>query len=509
MLSPFNIYSIALYEVKSLLRSWFFRIFSILAIVMIVIINIAFFGTERTPTALIALPSFIPYLNILLINLAQAVIGGFLASDFLKYDSKLDTTDVIYMRSMTNAEYVLGKTVGVLVIFGILNGAAILNALVFNVFIADAPLVPITYLLYPFLVSIPTLLFIFGLSFLLMAVMRNQALTFILLLGYIAVTLFFIGSSYGGLFDYMAFNIPLVWSDFAGFANFDLIVMHRVIYTLLGISFIFSTVLMIKRLPQSRTMNTLSFITAIVCMTGAVVLGVRYIGILNGGKQLRENMTALNIREADKPAVTIESCKLDVDHMGDTIHASANIEFVNETQESIERYIFNLNPGLVVKSVKRGDNNMTFSRELHILTVDPSSPLAPGESDSLNLEYAGRINEDACFTDVSEEKRVETLRLVLYNIGKRYAFIEPRYVLLTPESHWYPVAGTPYGAVYPKRGKLILSITSLQSKRRKILRLFRRAQSKQSETAPLFFLPKYPCPVSLSPLEITKRRASR
>ena len=64
--------------------------------------------------------------------LPQAVIAVFLASDFLKRDKKLDTTEVIYMRSMTNGEYVIGKTWGNLQVFLVLNIVVIALALVFN-----------------------------------------------------------------------------------------------------------------------------------------------------------------------------------------------------------------------------------------------------------------------------------------------------------------------------------------------------------------------------------------
>ena len=43
----------------------------------------------------------------------------------------------------------------------------------------------------PFLITIPTLVFILGFSFLLMIIIRNQAVTFIILLGYIGLTLFY------------------------------------------------------------------------------------------------------------------------------------------------------------------------------------------------------------------------------------------------------------------------------------------------------------------------------
>ena len=68
-----------------------------------------------------ALPANIPYVNLLLLNVVQAIIAIFLASDFLKRDKKLDTTDVIYVRPMTNGEYVMGKTIGNLGVFLVLN----------------------------------------------------------------------------------------------------------------------------------------------------------------------------------------------------------------------------------------------------------------------------------------------------------------------------------------------------------------------------------------------------
>ena len=64
-----------------------------------------------------AIAANMPYINVLFINVAQAIIAVFLASDFLKRDKKLDTTEVIYTRPITNGEYVTGKTIGILVLF--------------------------------------------------------------------------------------------------------------------------------------------------------------------------------------------------------------------------------------------------------------------------------------------------------------------------------------------------------------------------------------------------------
>ncbi len=449
MLSLFNIFSIALYEIKNLTRSWFFRIFSVLSLMILVLINAGFYGFERSPMMFRALPSYIPYLNILLLNIVQAIIGGFMASDFMKYDKKLDTTDVVYMRSMTNADYMLGKTLGVLVVFGCLNVLVLINSFVFNVFIADMPFLPALYVIYPLIISLPTLLFIFGLSFMLMSILQSQAMTFIILLGYIASTLFFLGNKFNYLFDYLAFNLPLTYSDFVGFGNFHTILIHRGIYFFLGLGFIFTTVLLIKRLPQSRIMNLIALIVAICSFTGAVVLGGIYISELSTGKNLRKEISELNKKESRSPKVSIKSCVLDLKHEGSTINVQADLIFSNETPVEIEKYIFSLNPGLEISEVIHNGKEIQFERSLHILAINIPYALEQGASDSLTITYHGAIDDDACYPEIDESMREASFRFMFYNIGKQYSFITPRYVLLTTENLWYPVAGIPYGAAYP------------------------------------------------------------
>ena len=93
------------------------------------------------------------------------------------------------------------------------------------------------YLVYFFLISIPTLIFIIGLSIFLMLLLKNQALTFILLLGYIGLTLFYIQDKFYYLFDYMVYNLPLFKSTIVGFSNLELILNHRAIYFFAGLGF--------------------------------------------------------------------------------------------------------------------------------------------------------------------------------------------------------------------------------------------------------------------------------
>ena len=105
-----NIQSEAKYESLLLIRSWFFRVFKVLAIGITTLFNFLLFVSEDTYGFWIAMsiPSNKPYLILLLLNTGQAVIAIFLASDFLKRDKNLDTSEVFYVRPFSNAEYVIG-----------------------------------------------------------------------------------------------------------------------------------------------------------------------------------------------------------------------------------------------------------------------------------------------------------------------------------------------------------------------------------------------------------------
>ena len=81
-----------------------------------------------------------------------------------------------------------------------------------------------------------------------MLLLKNQALTFILLLGYIGLTLFYIQDKFYYLFDYMVYNLPLFKSTIVGFSNLELILNHRAIYFFAGLGFIFFTIFLFKPL---------------------------------------------------------------------------------------------------------------------------------------------------------------------------------------------------------------------------------------------------------------------
>ena len=436
-----NIMTVSKYESKTLFRSWFFRIFSILALLFVFLYNL---GTQTSigwPNGdMVSLPSMIPFTNLYIINIAQAIIAVFLASDFLKRDKKLDTTEVIYMRSMTNADYVIGKTIGNIWVFFVLNFVALGMVAVFNIASPYTQFSPAPYFYYFFLISLPTLIFILGFSFFLMSVIKNQAVTFVILLGYIAATLFYLQNIYHYLFDYMAFHLPMTYSDFVGFGFLKDILIHRGIYFFLGLGFIGLTIMLLQRLPQSPVVRKTTLVFSIVFLSLGFGLGFKYISNINGNDSHRMQMLELNNKYAASPKVDVKKCDLVIEHKGEGITGEADMTLTNLTTEPLREIILTLNPGLEVTGV----SGAKFVREQQIIKLTPDSPLPTGGELNVKISYRGTIDETFCYLDMNRERLELWLTRGNGIADKKHAFITNDYLLLTPETRWYPTAGISY-----------------------------------------------------------------
>src|SRR5665648_1298774 len=88
---------------------------------------------QDEPWELVAIPSSLPLLNLYLLNIGQSLVVIFLAADFLKRDKKVDTNEVLYTRSISNLEYVIGKTWGIVRLFLALNILVLCIGLIMNI----------------------------------------------------------------------------------------------------------------------------------------------------------------------------------------------------------------------------------------------------------------------------------------------------------------------------------------------------------------------------------------
>ena len=190
-----NIRIVAKYETKLLVRGWFFKVFSILSLLASVILGSIYILSQFQRPEMVN-RSVIPYIFMLVMNVGQAVVSVFLASEYLKRDKQLDTSEVFYTRPLSNAEYLLGKMWATLKVFFILDLIIAAIALVMSLIKYGFELDYLGYIWYFLLLNVPTLVFIVGLSTTLMLLLNNQAITMVVLLAYIGVTLFYIDNLY-------------------------------------------------------------------------------------------------------------------------------------------------------------------------------------------------------------------------------------------------------------------------------------------------------------------------
>ena len=444
-----NISSVAKYESKLLMRSWFYRIFLVLSVLFLCFFNLANLVFPDNPRYWImrALPSNIAYINLLLLNVGQAVIAVFLSSEFLKSDKKLDTSEVFYVHPLSNAEYVAGKIWGNLNVFIRLNLLIIGLVVVFN-FISGVAIDWMSYVIYFFLICVPTLIFIFGLSVGLMLILKSQAITFVVLLGYIALTLFYISDKFYFLFDYMAYSLPLVKSSIVGFSNWSAVVNHRLIYLLLGLGFLCISIFLFRRLPNTKYGRYRWLVLACCLILAGTFAGYRHVNTIFHAENMRAKYIEINNKYVGSPQMVIETYDITIEQQPQTI--SAIVVMHGTAQESSNIFTFCLNPSLQVNEIKENEKELSFTRDYQIILIDFGRVIEAGDKATWTITYAGNIDENFCYLDIPADLLHEKYSVEdMFNVDKRYSFQTDNYVLFTPETYWYPRPGVAFSDINP------------------------------------------------------------
>ena len=448
-----NAGTVARYEAITLRRSWFFRLFSLGALSILTMINIGIYSPVGDESwDLVSNSSSLPLVNLYLLNIGQAIVVIFLAADFMKRDKKLDTNEVLYTRSMSNFEYVLGKTWGIIRLFIGLNLLILSVALTVNIISQKMAVDILSYFEYLLIITLPTIVFSLGLAFFLMSLIRNQAITFLILLGIAALNMFWLWHRAGSIFDYMAFGLPLFKSGIIGFSNPEVIIYQRLLYFSLGMALVMGTILMFRRLPQSRLHTYLAIGFLIIFSLAAIQCGFKSYSFYKNNYETKKVVIATNRLYENRNFPVVTDVYIDLFHEKKTIVASAKIKIINDNPQPLDRYLFSLNPSLTVNKITTENKSLNFTKTNHIIDIEPLKILYPGQSDSLTIEYSGTINEAFCYPNYNDNPKDNAYRIAMLNVSKRQSFISDDYVLLTPETHWYPVASLNY---YPSNAAQI------------------------------------------------------
>ena len=442
-------WSIARYEMLLLVRSWAFRIFSVLAVAVAGLVTVAV-ALPRDTTFFFnrALPGAFPLLGLKLFNVFLGLIAVFLATDFLKRDRRHDTSQVLYTHSFSNATYILGKFLGIFLLLSLLLVLVSVIIGVIHVFFSRTPFAVQPYLLYILFVTLPTVLFMVGLSVFLGSLIRSQPVVYLIALAYAFFALVVLGQNAFAAFDSFAYYTPIMVSDFIGLGNAPDLILLRGAYAAFGLALILASTLFMKRLRQTSLLNTAAAVLSIGL--AAAVLFIVYVGDKTGAAAFRAGLIARSADAAARPAATLVSCDIRMGIRGRTLGAEADLTLVNANSGPLESVLLSLNPGLRVGRIQGPSGPLAFEQSDHLIDVHPGGPLSPGQALRMTLVYSGRIDERYCYLDIPDSRYRSTLRFWLVSVPKRYAVVTEEFVHLTPESGWYPRAGLPPALVFPR-----------------------------------------------------------
>ena len=240
----------------------------------------------------------------------------------------------------------------------------------------------------------------------------------------------------------MAFYQPMFHSQITGFGDWESIWTLRSMYTCLGLGFLLISVLLLKRLQQSRLQNLLAGIFAVGFIGGGLYLGNQHLNRYNKSIEFPEQMIALNNEYLSAAQIDIDKHEILLTQGAETISVEAKIHGTTKTDS--KEFVFNLNPGLKITDVVVDGKSIEYERKLQLLLIRFDSVIPAEKEISLAINYAGSIDEDALFIDVDRKLKFERPNDYLFDIGKEYAYINPNFLLLTQEAQWYLQTGVGY-----------------------------------------------------------------
>lgn len=437
MISVRNILTITKFESKVLWRNWFFRILAIAGLFFTFVFNMAAFSTVSDGRQHMISSSWgPPYASMILISIGLAAAVIFLASGIILKNKKIDTNEVFYVRPISNLEFVLGKAFSVFKLFFWLHVAFLVIIFIINITNPKMTVNPMAYVVYPMLMSFPTIVFATGLSFFLVTVIRNQPITIVLLLGVSGVILIYFHQKYYNIFDYMGFRVTLQASDMVGFTSLWEILMQRGMYVVAGIACLFATAFFIDRLPSKKSAK---YISGLLALGVAVIAGFMFTSLWNkqqGIEEHRQAMIAINDTWTDVPNVDILANHIQLKHASNEIEVVARLSVKNNNSTPLDSIYFTLNPELIVSEVQVGGDPVPFKQERQVLSV--KSAIQRNGETQVSISYRGKINQEVAHLEVDRKRYEEVDYSFIYAMEKEYAFLQPEYLLLTNDILWYP-----------------------------------------------------------------------
>jgi hypothetical protein len=439
MMSLKNILTISAFESKVLWRNWFFRIVALAGIFFITLFNLVEMSDLDHPSwYLLANGWIFPYVTLLFIAIPQAAAVIFLATGLIKKDKKLDTNEVFFVRPITNLDYVIGKALALFKLFFLLNIVLLCIPLIVALTNPQATVNPLAFIIYPFLTTVPSIVFTTGIAFLLVTVIRNQPIAIVLLIGVAGVQLIYYFDRFSNILDFTAFRLSMLASEMSGFVDLEFALWQRAFYVVTGIAFLFVTAVLLDRLAGHKSAHRATALVGFMLLLLSSFVMFSLWKMRQSPYDLREGMITINGKWATVQNIEISSNHISLQWMGTEIAGTSNMVVQNNTATTLDTIYFTLNPGLIVDTVLLNGKSAAFEKNLHIVSISKDINISPGKTAGVTIKYHGSVLESAAHLEVDKKRYEMSNDFVIFSLKKKYAFLEDDYVLLTKDVLWYP-----------------------------------------------------------------------
>ncbi|MCR9010729.1 hypothetical protein [Gabonibacter chumensis] len=433
------------YQIKLLWREWSVRLFLFVSLLIPVFFYFGKIYLLFTPEGL---PSADPFLLSFLFNSVQPLFILLVAYDLLKGKWRFTTLDVIYVRPVSNFVYFGGKAFGVIVVTVTLNAIVLSLGMFLHLFGSENPFCCWIYLFYLMTLTFPTLCFWLGLSMLAGSLCKGRGVTLLVLLSIWGVSCFYLPGVRHGLFDYGGREIPNLFSDITGHPFLCRYLQHRFAYLLAGAGSGVLGIVCSKRKSNSRKGPVCLLLAGGLLCVCALAVGNFYDREFQVRDARRAEYREVYRKYATPAVVRMLSNDIACRQVRDSLYGSSRVVLQNRTDEAVSGFVLYLNPYLSVISLKEKGTDIEFSREKQVIRI--KRMLVPGDSLSLEISYAGKIDDAFCYLELGDteyDHRELDTRVEMFGVGFRYgnlySFLSDRFTLLYPECLWYPVVVSP------------------------------------------------------------------
>jgi len=445
-----NINTVAFYNIRLLLREkllWFYTLGMYVVILFAQLSNQSVLGGNSSCVS--DFSSSAPFMNTFFFLIFQTLPLVILSCHFLSKKRYVDSMETVYYRPESNAEYVWGVFIAFISVFG---GAAVLSLLMImlmHLLFMPFPLGGIYYLFYLFLMVMPALVFMLGLSFFVITWLKNRVLSMILLLGFLVSTIFYISDYQFGLFDPLGLSLPSAFSRITGHSDMFGYLLQRRTWFFLGLGFVGLTILKFDRIPN-QPFSRCKWIMAFFFLIMGVVCGSSFFFLRQDEFRGRLNYRSIYEKYSSYPKAYLESQDIDYEQRENEMFVNTKLIMRNRTGVELDKVLLYLNPSLEVTSLTVNGTTSLYKREKQVIVIP--TRLSPGDSLLLELSYKGQIDERICYLNVPDAEMADTRKRMYLacRLGKRYSYLGKDFTLLIPEVLWYPTTvppenpGSPY-----------------------------------------------------------------